>query len=55
VTAKVNDVKCPVAWSGESFGRTSQQLAKQQNHNDDDEQEADRASANPDGIGKNWQ
>jgi uncharacterized protein (DUF2132 family) len=27
--------------------------AKHQNHNDDDEKEADRASANPDGTGKN--
>jgi hypothetical protein len=34
-----------VAWSGEVFGGTAQRLAEQKNHNNDDEQEADRASA----------
>ena len=47
-------IECSVAWSGGVFKRTAQRLAaKQQNHNDDDEKEADRTSANPDAIGKN--
>jgi hypothetical protein len=37
-----------------AFDGTAQWLAaKQQNHNDDDEKEADRAAANIEGTGKN--
>jgi hypothetical protein len=47
-------LSCSVAWSGEIFGGTAQRLAaKQYNHNDDDEKEADRAAANIVDIGKN--
>jgi hypothetical protein len=43
-----------VALSGEVFGGTAQRLAaKQQNHNDNDEKEADRAAAYIKGTGKN--
>jgi hypothetical protein len=52
VTAKV--FSQPSSGLGGVFDRTAQRLAaKQQNHNDDDEQEADRAAANIEGIGKN--
>jgi hypothetical protein len=42
------------AWSGEAFGGMAQRLtAKQENHNDDDEDKADRTAANIEGTGKN--
>ena len=44
------------AWSGQGFGGTAQRLAaKQDNRDEDDENEADRAAANPDGTGNNRQ
>jgi hypothetical protein len=41
--------------SVELFGLLAQRLTEQQNHNDDDEKEADRAAANPNGRTKNRQ
>jgi hypothetical protein len=48
-------LSCSVAWFVEVFGGMVQPLTDQQNHNDDDEQEADRAAANPNGTTKNRQ
>ena len=40
--------------AGKVFGGTAQRLAaKQENHNDDDEDEANRTAANIEGTGKN--
>jgi hypothetical protein len=48
-----NSIKCSVTWSREVPGETTQPLAaNQQNHNDDEEQKANRASANIVEIGK---
>jgi hypothetical protein len=48
------ELNCSVAWSGEIFGGTAQPLAaKHQNDNHDQENEAERAAANPDATGKN--
>jgi hypothetical protein len=50
----VNGIECSLAWLGKVFGGTAQRLAaKQYNHNNDDEKEADRAAANIVNIGKN--
>jgi len=52
VTAKVfPQSSCDVA--GALDGTAQWLAAKQQNHNDDDEKEADRAAANIEGTGKN--
>jgi hypothetical protein len=44
---------CSAAWFGEVFGGAVQWLTEHQNHNDDDENEAERASADVERTGKN--
>jgi len=46
-------VNPPSPGSGEVFGGTDRGSAEYENQNDDDEQEAAHAAANPDATGKN--